>query len=75
MDLFDRFEFSNFFVVVVVVCLFICFLMGLHAQSGSSGHRILQATILEGVAISFSRDVPDPETEPMSPALQADFYH
>ena len=75
MDLFDRFEFSNFFVVVVVVCLFICFLMGLNAQSGSSGHRILQATILEGVAISFSRDVPDPETEPMSPALQADFYH
>ena len=49
--------------------------MGLHAQSGSSGHGILQATILEGVAISFSRDLPDPETEPMSPALQADFYH
>ena len=46
--------------------------MGLHVQSGSSGHGILQATILEGIAISFSRDLPDPETEPTSPALQAD---
>ena len=35
-------------------------------------HRILQARILEWVAIPFSRDPPDPEIEPGSPALQAD---
>ena len=33
---------------------------------GSSVHEILQARILEWVA----RDLPDPETEPGSPALQ-----
>ena len=27
---------------------------------------------MEGVAISFSRDLPDPWNEPRSPALQAD---
>ena len=51
---------------------------------GSSVPGILQARILEWVAISFSkeywsgllfrfpRDLPNPETEPRSPALQAD---
>ena len=39
---------------------------------GSSVHGILQARILEWVAISFSRDLPDPGIEPRSPALQAD---
>ena len=39
---------------------------------GSSVHGILQASILEWVAILFSRDLPDPGREPMSPALQAD---
>ena len=39
---------------------------------GSSVHGILQARILEGVAISFSRDLPNPGTEPRSPTLQAD---
>jgi len=38
----------------------------------SSVHRILQARILEWVTIPFSRDLPDPEIEPGSPALQAD---
>ena len=33
---------------------------------------ILQARILEWVAISFSRDLPDPGIDPLSPALQAD---
>ena len=33
---------------------------------------ILQARILEWVAISFSRDLPDPGIEPGSPAFQAD---
>ena len=46
---------------------------------GSSVHGILQARILEWVAISFSisfspspGDLPDPGIEPRSPALQAD---
>jgi len=39
---------------------------------GSCVHGILQARILEWVAISSPGDLPDPEMEPRSPALQAD---
>ena len=39
---------------------------------GSSVHGILQARKLEWVVISFSGDLPNPEIEPGSPALQAD---
>ena len=39
---------------------------------GSSVHGILQARILEWVAISFSRDLPDPGFIPGSLALQVD---
>ena len=39
---------------------------------GSSVHGIFQARILEWVAISFSRDLPDPGIETGSPVLQAD---
>ena len=40
---------------------------------GSSVHGILQARILEWVAISLLQgDLPDPGIEPRSPALQAD---
>ena len=35
-------------------------------------HGILQARILEWVAISFSGDLPHPGIEPESPVLQAD---
>jgi len=38
----------------------------------SSVHGILQARILEWVAIRFSRDLPNPGIKPRSPALQAD---
>ena len=38
---------------------------------GSSVHGISQ-TILEWVAISFSRELPDPGVEPASPAWQVD---
>ena len=41
---------------------------------GSSVHGILQARILECVAIPFSRDLPHPEIEPGCPASQADFF-
>ena len=39
---------------------------------GSSVHGILQARILEWVVIPFSGDLPHPQIEPRSPALQAD---
>ena len=39
---------------------------------GSSVHGILQARVLEWVAILFSRDLSDPGIEPGSPVLQAD---
>ena len=39
---------------------------------GSSIHGILQARVLEWVAISFSSILPDPGIQPGSPALQAD---
>ena len=38
----------------------------------SSVHGILLARILVWVAISFSRDLPDPGIKPESPALQSD---
>ena len=41
----------------------------------SSVHRLLQARILEWVAISFSRESPDPGIKHRSPALQTDSYH
>ena len=39
---------------------------------GSSVHRILQARVVEWVAISFSKRYPDPGIKPGSPALQSD---
>ena len=42
--------------------------------SGSSIHGIFQSRVLEWIAISFSRDLPDPGIEPGSPALQADAF-
>ena len=39
---------------------------------GSSVHGILQAKILQWVAISFPRATSQPRNEPRSPALQAD---
>ena len=52
-------------------CLILCDPM-VCSLPGSSVLRILQARILEWVAIPFSRDLPDPRIEPGSPALQAD---
>ena len=37
-----------------------------------SDHGILQARILKWVAMPFSRGLPGPKNEPMSPGLQAD---
>ena len=43
-----------------------------HSPPGSSVHGILQARILDQVAISFSRASSQPRIEPRSPVLQAD---
>ena len=45
-----------------------------HSPPGSSVHRIFQARILEWVAISYSRGLPDPGIEPTSPALAGGFF-
>ena len=43
-----------------------------YSQPGSFVHGILQARMLEWVAISFSTGSSDPGIEPRSPALQTD---
>ena len=43
-----------------------------YSPQGFSVHGILQASILEWVIISFSRDRPDPGIEPGPSTLQAD---
>ena len=57
-------------VLVVQLCPTLCNLMDCSCQ-GSPVHGILQARILEWVAIS-SGDLPEPGIEPGSPTLQAD---
>ena len=41
---------------------------------GSSVHGISQERILECVAFPFQRDLPDPGSEPVSPALAGRFF-
>ena len=72
------------------VCVCVCVCVCAHTQwcltfcnpmdcslSGSFVHGISQARILEQVAISYSRDLPEPGIEPMflaSPALAGRFF-
>ena len=58
-------------VLVAHLCLTVCNPMDC-SLPGSSVHRLLQAGILEWLAISFSGGPPDPGINPRSPALQAD---
>ena len=53
------------------LCLTLCDPMDC-SLPGSSVHGILQARVLECVAIPFSSYLPDPVIEPRSPALQAE---
>ena len=49
-----------------------------HSPPGSSVHGILQARILEWVAMPSSGDLPDPGIEPVyftSPALAGGFFY
>ena len=52
------------------MCPTLCYPMDCSLQ-GSSVHGIFQAIVLEWIAISFSRDLPDPGIEPWSPRI----YH
>ena len=52
------------------LCLTLCDPMDC-SPPGSSVHGILQARILEWVAMPSSRDLPDPGIEPESPAVPA----
>ena len=58
--------FQNNIFLVVKLCLALHNPMNC-SPSGSSVHRISQARILEWVAISSSRDLPNPRVELMSP--------
>ena len=58
-------------VLVTQSCPAICFPTD-YSLPGSSTHGILQARILEWVAIPFSRGSSNPGVEPGSPTLQAD---
>ena len=59
-------------VLVTQSCLTLCNPMD-YSLPGSSVHGILQTTILEWVAIPFSRGgLPDPRIEPWSPEWKAD---
>ena len=51
-------------------CMTLCNPMD-HSSPGSSFHGILQTRILGWIAFPSSGDLPDPRTEPRTPALQA----
>ena len=53
------------------LCLTLCDPLD-YSQPGSSVHGIFQTRILEWVAISYSRGLPDPRIKSTSPALQVD---
>ena len=59
-------------VLVTQSCLTLCDPMGC-SLPGCSVHGILQARILQWVAMPFSRDRPDSGIEPRSPTLQIGF--
>ena len=58
-------------VLVALLCLIFCDPVDSNPPD-SSVLGILQARILEWVAIPFSKDLPNPGIEPRSPTLQAD---
>ena len=58
-------------VLVAQLCLTLCNPMNC-SPPGFSVHGILQARILEWIAIPFPEDLPDPGIEPWSAASQVD---
>ena len=68
---FSDFPDTNCVYLVTQSCPTLCNPMGC-SPPGSSVNGILQARILEWVAMPSSRDLPNPGIKPRSPALQAD---
>ena len=66
----ERMAHGPYFSVLSCVLFYVILGTIVHLAPLSMG--ILQARILEWAAIPLSRDLPNPETEPRSPALQAD---
>ena len=64
--------FKKMKVLVTQSCPTLCYSMGC-SLPGSSAHGILQAKILEWVAIPFSRDLPNPGIEPGSLNMAGSF--
>ena len=57
--------------LVAKLCLI---LLQPHSLPGSSVHGISQVRLLKWIAISYSRDLPNPGIESMSPALAGGFF-
>ena len=60
-------------MLVIQLCPTLCDPVD-RSPPGSSVHEILQARIVEWVAIPFSRDLPNPGIEPKSPVLAGGFF-
>ena len=63
----------GYFWLFAKACLTLCYPMDC-SLPGSTVHGISQARILEWVAISSSRDLPNPGIETTSPALAGRFF-
>ena len=58
---------------VTQLCLTLCDLLD-HSPPGSSVHGILRQEYWSGLPLPSPEDLPNPGTEPVSPALQAIIY-
>jgi len=74
---------SLYVYVYIIIFIYMCVFVLSHVRlcspmdcspPDSSVHRIFLARLLEWVAISSSRDLPNPRIEPTSPALTSRFF-
>ena len=70
---FHKWKWSYFCCLVTKLCLTLSDPMD-YSLTGSFVHGISQARILQWVAISFSRDLPDPGIKSTSPTLGGRFF-
>ena len=67
---YEKITYSEALIIIVTqLCPTLCHPVDC-SPPGTSGHGILQARILEWVAISFSGDISDSGIKPVSPTLQ-----
>ena len=81
LDLTSSFSLSLYTILILNLCVLttqscptLCDRLD-YSPPRASVHGILQARILEWVALSFSRDLPNPGIEPKSPTLKAVHYY